>query len=101
MPCAGVHHRALIEDKRDIGNAIALNSSMFNAARLAGPSIAGAIIAVSNEGWCFLVDGISFLAVIGAAGDEPGTTPAPGGSNGPIEQLKGWRYAAGSALSDR
>src|SRR6187401_2289753 len=40
----------LIEDKRDLGNAIALNSSMFNAARLVGPSIAGGIIALSNEG---------------------------------------------------
>src|SRR5262245_17544581 len=64
MPVRQAFVISLIEDKRDIGNAIALNSSMFNAARLAGPSIAGAIIAASNEGWCFLIDGISFLAVI-------------------------------------
>ncbi len=52
----------LIEDKRDLGNAIALNSSMFNAARLLGPTVAGAIIAASSEGWCYLIDGVSFLA---------------------------------------
>jgi MFS family permease len=54
----------LIEDKEDLSNAIALNSSMFNAARLIGPSIAGLVIAASGEGWCFLIDGFSYLAVI-------------------------------------
>ncbi|MGC4081141.1 MAG: MFS transporter [Vicinamibacterales bacterium] len=56
----------LVEDKRYLGNAIALNSSMFNAARLVGPSIAGTIIALSNEGWCYLIDGVSYMAVIAA-----------------------------------
>ena len=60
----------LIEDKRDLGNAIALNSSMFNAARLVGPSIAGAIIALTSEGWCYAIDGVSYLAVIAARSDE-------------------------------
>ena len=54
----------MVEDKQDLGNAIALNSSMVNMARLVGPSLAGAIIAISNEGYCFLIDGISYLAVI-------------------------------------
>lgn len=55
----------MIEDhKEDIGNAIALNSSMVNAARLAGPSIAGILIATVGEGWCFLVNSISFIAVV-------------------------------------
>ena len=54
----------LIERKEDIGNAIALNSSMVNAARLLGPSIAGVIIAGFGEGICFTVDGFSYLAVI-------------------------------------
>ena len=53
----------LIEDKRDLGNAIALNSSMFNAARLVGPSIAGVIIALSNEGWCYFIDGTDLLII--------------------------------------
>ncbi len=50
--------------KEDLGNAIALNSSMFNGARLLGPSIAGVLVATIGEGWCFLVNGVSFLAVI-------------------------------------
>jgi MFS family permease len=100
MPVRQAFVIALIEDKRDIGNAIALNSSMFNAARLAGPSIAGAIIAVSNEGWCFLIDGVSFLAVIVAL-LAMRVTPAASrhaAHAGPIEQLKeGWQYATSSA----
>jgi MFS family permease len=54
----------MVEDKTALSNAIAINSSMVNAARLIGPSIAGMLIAVSSEGWCFLVDGISYIAVI-------------------------------------
>jgi MFS family permease len=54
----------IIEKKEDLGNAIALNSSMVNAARLIGPSIAGIIIAAAGEGACFLLNGISYLAVI-------------------------------------
>ena len=54
----------MVEDKQDLGNAIALNSSMVNMARLVGPSLAGVVIAISSEGYCFLIDGISYLAVI-------------------------------------
>jgi MFS family permease len=54
----------MVEDRRDLGNAIAINSSMVNMARLVGPSLAGMLIAVSSEGWCFLIDGISYIAVI-------------------------------------
>ena len=54
----------LIEDRADLSNAVALNSSMVNAARLIGPSLAGLIIAWAGEGWCFLIDGVSYLAVI-------------------------------------
>ena len=56
----------MIENKADLGNAIALNSSMVNAARLLGPSIAGVVIAAVGEGWCFFIDGVSYLAVIAA-----------------------------------
>jgi MFS family permease len=45
-------------------NAIALNSSMVNGARLVGPSVAGVLIAATGEGWCFLLDGLSYVAVI-------------------------------------
>ena len=54
----------MVEDRADLSNAIAINSSMVNMARLVGPSLAGMLIAVTSEGWCFLIDGISYLAVI-------------------------------------
>jgi MFS family permease len=50
----------------DIVNAIALNSSMLNGARIVGPAIAGIVVAAFGEGWCFLLNAISYLAVIGA-----------------------------------
>ena len=50
--------------KEDLPNAIALNSSIFNGARVVGPAIAGFAIAWFGEGWCFFLNGISFLAVI-------------------------------------
>ena len=54
----------MVEDRKDLSNAIAINSSMVNMARLVGPSLAGMLIAVTSEGWCFLIDGISYIAVI-------------------------------------
>lgn len=56
----------MIERKDDLGNAIALNSSMVNAARLLGPSIAGILIAAFGEGICFLLNAASYVAVIAA-----------------------------------
>ena len=64
MPARQAFLVEMVEDKQDLGNAIALNSSLVNAARLIGPSIAGILIAVVGEGYCFLTDGISYLAVI-------------------------------------
>lgn len=64
MPARQAFLVEMVEDHEDIGNAIALNSSLVNAARLIGPSIAGLIIAVVGEGYCFLIDGISYIAVI-------------------------------------
>jgi MFS family permease len=54
----------MLEKKEDLGNAIALNSSLFNGARLIGPAFAGVLIALVGEGMCFLLNGISYLAVI-------------------------------------
>lgn len=54
----------LVQKRSLLPNAIALNSAMFNGARLIGPSLAGFIIAVSNEGYCFLVNGLTYVAVI-------------------------------------
>jgi MFS family permease len=50
--------------KEDLPNAIALNSSIFNGARVIGPPIAGFVIAYIHEGWCFFLNGVSFVAVI-------------------------------------
>jgi MFS family permease len=54
----------MVEDRNDLGNAIAINSSMVNGARLIGPAFAGLIISAAGEGWCFLLDGVSYFAVI-------------------------------------
>lgn len=54
----------MVENREDMSNAIALNSSMFNGARLVGPFIAGIVIAAVGEGMCFLFNAISYLAVI-------------------------------------
>ena len=54
----------MVEDRQDLGNAIAINSSMVNMAQLVGPSLAGIVIALVGEGYCFLIDGVSYIAVI-------------------------------------
>src|SRR5579863_7596077 len=54
----------MVEDRADLSNAIAINSSMVNLARLIGPALAGLLIAATNEGWCFAIDGISYIGVI-------------------------------------
>src|SRR5579871_4623482 len=50
--------------KEDLMNAIALNSSMFNGARIIGPAIAGILVARIGEGWCFFANSVSYIAVI-------------------------------------
>jgi MFS family permease len=64
MPSRQAFVVQMIENREDLGNAIALNSSMVNTARLIGPAIAGLVIAAVGEGYCFLIDGISYIAVI-------------------------------------
>jgi len=64
MPARQTFVIEMVENRADLPNAIALNSSMLNGSRLIGPSIAGAIIAFAGEGYCFLIDGFSYLAVI-------------------------------------
>jgi MFS family permease len=54
----------MVEDRNDLSNAIAINSSMANGARLIGPAVAGVVIGAFGEGWCFLIDGLSYFAVI-------------------------------------
>jgi MFS family permease len=54
----------MIENKEDMGNAIALNSMMFNGARLIGPSVAGLVLATTGEGFCFLMNALSYIFII-------------------------------------
>jgi MFS family permease len=88
----------MVEDRRDLANAIALNSSMFNGARLVGPSIGGVLIALVGEGGCFLVDGVSYLAVIASLLAMTVKPSAPRGEQKRVlqELREGWRYTAGS-----
>ncbi|HSH28735.1 MAG TPA: MFS transporter, partial [Thiohalobacter sp.] len=89
----------LIEDQSDLPNAVALNSSMFNLARLIGPSIAGVLIVSVGEGWCFLIDGLSYLAVIASllAMRLP-PRPTAGRGRGMLHDLHdGLRHAFGFA----
>jgi MFS family permease len=98
MPCRQAFFVSMIENKEDLGNAIALNSSMVNAARLVGPSIAGVVIALFGEGWCFLIDGVSYLAVIAALLQMhvPIGAARPSRRVSALEQFKeGWIYAFG------
>lgn len=64
MPARQAFVVQMVEHKEDLGNAIALNSLLFSSARLLGPAIAGFVIATVGAGICFLVDGISYIAVI-------------------------------------
>jgi MFS family permease len=64
MPARQAFVVEMVERREDLSNAIALNSLMVNSARLLGPSLAGVIIAAVGEGWCFMLDGVSYLAVI-------------------------------------
>src|SRR4029077_544107 len=51
-------------ERPDLMNAIALNSSMFNASRVVGPAIAGLLVASIGEGWCFFANAVSYIAVL-------------------------------------
>lgn len=66
MPARQAFISQIVEDKDDLANAIALNSAMFNSARIIGPSVAGLAIAVFGEGLCYLFNGLSYIAIIGA-----------------------------------
>jgi MFS family permease len=88
----------LVEDRADLGNAIALNSSMVNAARLVGPSIAGLLVAAAGEGACFLLNAASYLAVMAALAAMRVRTPAPRRESRRLllELREGFGYAFGS-----
>lgn len=98
MPARQAFVVEMVEKREDLANAIALNSSMVNAARLVGPSVGGIIIAAVGEGWCFTLDGISYLAVIAsllAMKIKPHAVRTGKEAN-TVQQLReGWSYAFG------
>lgn len=94
MPARQAFVIQMVEDRADLGNAIALNSSMVNAARLLGPSIAGVVIAAVGEGYCFLIDGFSYLAVIASLVAMRIASAQPRKAGQPVwrELNEGWSY---------
>lgn len=87
----------MVPDKEDLSNAIALNSSMVNVARLVGPSVAAVVIAKLGEGWCFTIDGVSYLAVIASLLLMNLTPDAPGDHYRPsmaAQMSDGWAYVS-------
>ncbi len=99
MPARQAFVVQMVEDRRDLGNAIALNSSMVNMARLIGPSIAGMLIAAVGEGYCFLIDGISYVAVIASLLLMKITElPRTRAARSTFAELRdGWNYVSGFA----
>ncbi len=88
----------MVDKKEDLGNAIALNSFMFNSARLIGPSLAGILVAAIGEGICFLLNAISYIAVIIALlamKVEPKDKLSAKGSNVLHDLKEGFKYTFG------
>jgi MFS family permease len=87
-----------IVGKEDLQSAIGLNSSIFNGARIIGPAIAGILVALIQEGWCFFANGVSFIAVIiGLLMMRVKEREIRSGSTEAIQEaLEGFRYALGS-----
>jgi MFS family permease len=85
--------------REDLMNAIVLNSSMVNAARVVGPAVAGLLVAAFGEAWCFLLNGLSYLAVI--AGLMMMRVPAPKpiapGRSALHDTIEGFRFVAKTA----
>jgi MFS family permease len=84
--------------REDLMNAIALNSSMFNAARIVGPAVAGVLIGAAGIGMCFFLNGVSYLAVI--AGLVAIRLPAATRHPSPPSAWEGLREALGFVLRD-
>jgi MFS family permease len=89
----------IVDQRDDLGNAIALNSSIFSSARLVGPAIAGFVIAIAGSGVCFLLDGVSYIAVIAgllAMRLKKRVTPKEQAVQTILQQLReGYNYAFG------
>ena len=80
----------------DLRNAVSLNSTMNNAARAVGPAVAGVLIAAVGEGWCFVLNAVSFVAVVGSlmAMDGSALSPSPPAARERGQLRAGFRYVA-------
>lgn len=96
MPSRQAFLVEMVERREDLGNAIALNSSLVNGARLLGPSIGGILIAAVGEGWCFFIDGVSYLAVIASLlmMQVIRKPREPRATRGIHQFVEGWRYVS-------
>lgn len=84
--------------RQDLVNAIALNSSMFNGARVIGPAAAGIVVAAIGEGWCFFANGISFIAVIVCLLIMTIDRPRTSLSGSPLQNvLEGFKFVGGTS----
>src|SRR5512135_744919 len=94
MPARQAFVIEMIEERADLGNAIALNSSMVNGAKLVGPAVAGVLIASAGAGFCFLLDGISYIAVIFSllAMKVAPAKPRAASKSALQELAEGWKY---------
>ena len=97
MPARQAFVVEMVEKRSDLSNAIALNSSMVNSARLIGPAVAGILVAIVGEGFCFLINGISFISAIAALlAMKIKKIPKNKYSNNIAKDIKeGFRYAFG------
>jgi MFS family permease len=98
MPARQAFVIEMIEERADLGNAIALNSSMVNGAKLVGPAVAGVLIATAGAGVCFLLDGLSYIAVIWSllAMRVRPAQPRLGQKSALQELAEGWKYVVES-----
>jgi MFS family permease len=100
MPARQSFLGEMIEDRADLPNAIALNSSLVNGARLLGPVFAAELVAFFGEGWCFAIDAASYLAVIiSLLAMRVAPRPARGKSGRVVAEMKeGWHYVTSAPL---
>ena len=100
MPARQSFVREMVDDRADLPNAIALNSSLANGARLIGPTIAAVLVALVGVGWCYAVDAASYIAVIGSLlAMRILPRPLPPRRGRVADELRdGLRYVAGEPL---
>ncbi len=81
---------------KDLRNAVSLNSTLVNAARAVGPAVAGVLIATVGEGWCFMLNAVSFVAVVGSllSMDRSTLKPTPPTARSKGQLREGFRYVA-------